>query len=306
MLQYPSPMAITILLTGANGLLGQKLTDLLSHRKGVELIATSKGPNRNPQRNGYTYQQLDITVEAEVNAVFDTYKPEVLIHSAAMTHVDQCELNPDACELNNVTATQYLADACNRHGCKMIFLSTDFIFDGKDGPYKEDAQPAPLSVYGHAKWRAEQIVQQMTAPWAIARTVLIYGVVSGLSRTNIVLWVKDSLTQKKQINVVHDQWRSPTLAEDLADGVASIAMLGKTGIYHISGAEFMSVLELAQRVADFWKLDRSLITPIDSTTLSQPAKRPPRTGFIILKAQTELDYKPHPLENGLELLSRQL
>jgi len=121
-----------------------------------------------------------------------------------------------------------------------------------------------------------------------------------------LLWAKDALGKGQALNIVDDQFRSPTLAEDLAEGCVLIAEQKATGIYHISGKDFMSVLELVQRVARFWKLDESLITPSKSSTIKQPAKRPPRTGFILDKAIRELKYNPHSFEEGLAVLDAQL
>lgn len=296
----------TILLTGSNGLLGQKLLQKLRNRPAVKLIATSKGENRFPEADGYIYESLDITDFNALADIFARYQPTEVINSAAMTQVDDCEKQPELCEALNVTAVKHLCGLCKEYGARLLHVSTDFIFDGESGPYDETAAPAPLSVYGHSKWRAEQVVQSSGIPACIIRTVLVYGVVAGQSRSNIVLWVKKSLEAGKSISVVDDQVRSPTLAEDLADGILAALFRNRTGIYHISGSEILTVYEIALRVAQFWKLDTSLVSRTDSSTLSQLAKRPPRTGFIILKAQTELDYQPHSLEGGLALVDRQL
>jgi dTDP-4-dehydrorhamnose reductase len=296
----------TVLVTGSNGLLGQKLTALLAFHQSIRLIATGLGQNRNQLTQGYAYAEMDVSSKESVEAVFEKYKPEVVIHCAAMTNVDACEKDPEMCNKTNVLAVEVLVNACKVFGIKLIHVSTDFIFDGTAGPYSEDDQPNPLSVYGHSKWEAEKIVQQAGIDYAIVRTVLVYGVVSGLSRSNIVLWVKESLEQQKNIQVVDDQFRSPTLAEDLADGIVRVLLQNKTGIYHISGPEFMNIYELACAVADFWKLDKNLITPVKSDILNQPAKRPPVTGFNISKAIEDLHYQPHSLKQGLQLLDKQI
>jgi dTDP-4-dehydrorhamnose reductase len=142
--------------------------------------------------------------------------------------------------------------------------------------------------------------------WAIARTIIVYGIVDNMSRSNIVLWAKDALSKGQKINVVDDQFRSPTLAEDLAEGCILIAEKGATGVYNLSGPNTFSILDLVYKVADYWKLDKSLVTPSKSNTLNQPAKRPPRTGFIIDKAKKELGYNPHSFEEGLKILDGQL
>lgn len=295
-----------ILITGSNGLLGQKLIDALRNDTEVDLIATSRGEDRSPDPLGDRYRSLDITSKPEVDRVLDGTRPDCVIHTAAMTNVDACELDPDACRLNNVTATAHLAEASRRNGAHLILLSTDFIFDGAAGPYQEEDEPAPLSIYGQSKLDAERIVVESGSTWSIARTIIVYGVAPGLSRGNVVLWAKGALENGQPINVVDDQWRMPTLAEDLADGCIRIAKRKAAGIYHLSGPDGMSILELVERVAAFFRLDASIVTPVKSDTLNQPAKRPPRTGFIIEKARRELGYAPRGFEEGLAIVARQL
>lgn len=249
---------------------------------------------------------MDITRKEEVDAVIDAFRPEVIIHTAAMTNVDSCELDQEACKLQNVTATEYLVEAAKRQKSHFIFLSTDFVFDGAAGPYREEDTPAPLSIYGQSKLDGERIVQEAGLKrWAIVRTIIVYGIAEGLSRSNVVLWAKGALEKGSPINVVDDQWRMPTLAEDLADGCIRIAEKGATGIYHLSGPDGMSILELVQRTGAFFGLRADGVTPIKSDTLGQPAKRPPVTGFILDKARRDLGYAPHGFEDGLAVLRAQ-
>lgn len=269
-------------------------------------MAISRGINRHPLRFGYTYRAADITSTEEMEAVFREFEPTDVIHTAAMTQVDACEDNQEACDAINVHAVSSLCRLCEEYGSRLIHLSTDFIFDGTAGPYREEDAPNPLSYYGLSKLKAEEIIQKSKVSYAILRTILLYGITPAMSRSNIVLWVKSSLEAGKQIRVVNDQVRSPTLAEDLAIACVSAVMKEAKGIYHVSGGEIMPVIEIAKRVADFWKLDKSLISEIDSASLNQRAKRPPVTGFILLKSQTELAYKPHSFEQGLAVLNRQM
>jgi dTDP-4-dehydrorhamnose reductase len=299
-------MKKTILITGANGLLGQKLVELLVQESTVDLIATAKGENRLPNSAGYRYVSLDITNSVEINTVFDTYQPHVVIHTAAMTNVDTCETDQTGCELLNVTAVAYLIEACQKHDTFLCHLSTDFIFDGADGPYTEEATPNPISVYGASKLRAEKLLEASSIRWAIARTVLVFGIVSDMSRTNIILWVKKSLEEGKQINVVTDQFRTPTLAEDLAMGCWLIAQKEAQGIFNISGSDFLTPYEMAIKTANFYALPVELIQQADSSTFSQPAKRPPRTGFILNKARRELGYQPRTFDEGIALMAKQI
>jgi dTDP-4-dehydrorhamnose reductase len=153
---------------------------------------------------------------------------------------------------------------------------------------------------------SEKLVEKSGLKWAIIRTILVYGVVDFMSRSNIVLWAKDALSKGKPINVVDDQFRTPTLAEDLSEGCVLTALKGATGIYHISGKDFMSIIELVRKVADFWQLDKSLIQPAKTATLGQPAQRPLKTGFIVDKARAELGYEPHSFTEGLAIVDKQL
>jgi dTDP-4-dehydrorhamnose reductase len=302
-----------ILITGSNGLLGQKLVYKLRNSKDITCIATARGENRLVKQDGYIYETLDITDGKNVDDVFKKNMPDIIINTAAMTNVDACETEKDACWAMNVTAVHNQVKSLeilksNNAGYKphFIHLSTDFIFDGTHGPLDENEKPNPLSYYAESKLAAEVIVQGSSLEWAIARTVLVYGIVDNMSRSNIVLWVKSNLEQGKTINVVDDQFRTPTLAEDLADGCILIAQKKAKGIYNISGKDYYSILELAQVVADYYKLDKSLIKPSKSADIKQPAKRPPITGFIIDKAKKELGYNPHSFVQGIKILEDQI
>lgn len=292
-----------ILVTGANGLLGQKLVERLAVMPDVQLLATGKGIKRHPDQ--FQYASMDVTVQQEVDAIFDRFRPDVLIHTAAMTQVDDCQLQQATCYTQNVTPVECLMRAAERFQTHFIHLSTDFIFDGEAGPYKEEDTPNPLSYYGYCKLEAEKKLIQCTSPWTIVRTILVFGLLKDTGRSNIVLWVKSNLLQNKPIRVVTDQFRTPTLAEDLADGCIRLALSGKQGIYHIAGPDFMSIYELACRVAEFFHLPKHLIQPVDSATINQPAKRPPRSGLCIDKAIQELGYAPHTFEQALRLMQEQ-
>jgi len=302
-----------ILITGSNGLLGQKLVYKLKDKSNLLCIATARGENRLVNTSGYDYASLDITNYQNVEKVFSDFMPDVIINTAAMTNVDACETDKENCWLMNVTAVQNQVTVLEKlslenpnYKPQFIHLSTDFIFDGTHGPIDETEIPHPLSYYAESKLAAENIVQASTLHWAIARTVLVYGIVDNMSRSNIVLWVKQNLEQGKTINVVDDQYRTPTLAEDLADGCLLIAEKGASGIYNISGKDFLNILEVAHLVADYYKLDKSLIKPSKSADIKQPAKRPPITGFIIDKAKRDLGYNPHSFVEGIQFLEEQL
>ncbi len=295
-----------VLITGANGLLGQKLVKLLSQNNNISLIATAKGANRLPFTDNYIYQTMDITSQTEVMEVINNHKPDAIIHTAAMTNVDQCETEKELCWSMNVLALEYLVEACTLNDTFLCHVSTDFIFDGTSGPYDEEAEANPISYYGESKLAAEKVLLNSNIRWGIARTVLVYGIVSDMSRTNIILWVKKSLEEGKTINVVTDQFRTPTLAEDLAMGCWLITQKQAEGIFNISGKDFLTPYEMAIMTAQYFNLDQSLIKSADSSTFSQPAKRPPRTGFVLDKAQKVLGYNPVSFGEGIAIVERQV
>ncbi|MFM7021893.1 MAG: SDR family oxidoreductase [Flavobacteriales bacterium] len=295
-----------ILITGTNGLLGQKLVYALAPRTEYGVIATARGENRLLSKEGYVYESLDIGDSSAVEKVIARHQPDIIIHSAAMTNVDECEIKKEECWKINVDAVEYLLTAAGKIQAHFIHVSTDFIFDGTSGPYTEEGLPNPVSYYGESKLAAEKLVQKYKGKWAIARTVLVYGLVDNMSRSNIVLWAKGALEKGSPINVVDDQFRTPTLAEDLADGCILIADKKATGIYNISGKDQLSIIQIVEKVADYYKLDKSLIRPVSSATLNQTAKRPPITGFVLDKACKDLDYQPHSFEEGIALLEVQM
>tara|TARA_A200000113_G_scaffold223224_1_gene238363 strand:+ start:679 stop:1569 length:891 start_codon:yes stop_codon:yes gene_type:complete len=291
-----------ILITGSNGLLGQKIVRQLKKNK-KSFLATSLGENRNPDCPNAFYRSLDISNQALVNEVIKDYNPDAVIHTAAITNVDYCETNPNLCHEVNVTATAYLFEATQKTGAHFLLLSTDFVFDGEKGNYTESDQPNPLSIYAQSKVDAERILINSTNKnWSIVRTIIVFGEGKNLSRSNIVLWAKEALTSGKELNIIDDQFRAPTWADDLAWACIRIAELHKTGIYHISGPKTFSIYELVLRVAKSCGLDTKSLNKTTSESLNQAAKRPPKTGFDLSKARAEIDYRPLSFEDSLKLL----
>ena len=295
-----------ILITGSNGLLGQKLIYKLRIDDSVDLVATSKGENRVSVRDGYVYHSLDITNKAAVEALITTQKPDVVINTAAMTNVDLCEDEKAACDVLNVDAVQYLADACACIDAQLIHISTDFIFDGEDGPYREEDMPNPLSYYGLSKLKSEQLLQVHSVKWTILRTIIVFGVGENLSKGNIVLWAKEALAKGDSLNIIDDQFRAPTLAEDLADICILAAKKKALGIFNASGKDIMSIYEIVERVAKYYGNSTDNLNKISTLTLNQKAVRPPKTGFILDKSINELGYRPHSFEECLAIMDEQI
>jgi dTDP-4-dehydrorhamnose reductase len=292
-----------ILITGSNGLLGQKIVKICLKR-GTEFLATSNGLNRNQECPSERYLEMDITNQSTIAEIFTDYKPTHIIHTAALTNVDYCELNPEECQEVNVLATQKLWNEAQKINAHFQLLSTDFIFDGLKGNYKETDEPSAVSIYGQSKVDAEQVlINSENKNWSIARTIIVYGTANNLSRTNIVLWSIDALTKGDPMKIIDDQFRMPTWADDLAWGCLEICLKDKKGIFHLCGPELMAVNEIVFRIAKHLGKSTENVEIISSSTLNQPAKRPPRTGFDLTKSKTELGYNPKTIEETITILT---
>ncbi|NND70620.1 MAG: dTDP-4-dehydrorhamnose reductase [Rhodothermales bacterium] len=296
-----------VLVTGANGLLGQAIVTRLSGLQNYDVLAT--GRDADPKFEGCScgYISLDITDTDSMHRIFVDFEPDVVVNCAAMTQVDLCETRKSECWKTNVDAVESLVKLCRVHNTKLVHVSTDFIFDGKNGPYRETDRPDPVNYYGKSKVASENAVRSLPDNlWTIVRTVLVYGHARKLTRSNIATWIISNLSEGKSINVVTDQFRSPTYVEDLARGIEKAIRYNKTGVYHISGRDQLSVYDFALKIAEVLGYDENLIHPVDASSFSQTAARPPRTGFIILKAETELGYRPMSFELALTDLESRL
>ena len=291
---------MNILITGANGFLGFYLTEKLL-QKGYSVIATGKGASRVSfsQYDNLTYAEMDFTDPFQVHDVFEKYAPDVIVHAGANSKVDDCELNQWEAYRTNTEATVTMLVNSEENKSYFVFVSTDFIFDGTTGMYKETDKPGPVNFYGKTKLEAEEAVKEYQYDWAIVRTVLVYGKPQ-TGRSNILTIVKDKLEKGETYNVVDDQVRTPTYVEDLADGIVTVIEKRAKGIFHVSGPEVMTPYQMAIRTANYLGLNSSLINRVTEANFKQPAKRPAVTGFNIDKAKKELDYHPHSFEEGLK------
>ena len=282
-----------ILITGANGFLGQHLCMYLNNA-GLNIIATGKGENRLVDKS-IAYLPLELTDRPAVEMFIEKLQPDAIIHTAAMSKPDECENNKELCTDINVNATKHLLEASSGH---FIYLSTDFIF-GENGPHSEADNPAPLNFYGESKLQSEQLVQQSKHATAIVRPVFIYGQSLPGMRPTFLHWVKNNLEQNKPIKVVSDQWRTPTYVQDICKGIEAIISKTATGIFHLAGKEILSPYEMALHTANVLNLDSSLIEKVTADTFPEPVKRAKRSGLKIDKAKAELSYNPVSFEEGV-------
>ncbi|MFY0631531.1 MAG: SDR family oxidoreductase [Flavobacteriaceae bacterium] len=289
-----------IVITGSNGLLGQTLVNLLLKESDVyEVYGLSRGDNRSG-RSDFDYYNVDITNSELLTKTLKEITPHYIVNTAAMTNVDACEDDQENCSKLNIEAVQYLADISKEINAHLIHISTDFIFDGVQGYYKETDTPNPLSYYGLSKLKSEEVLINTTIDFTILRTILVYGQVNNLGRNNIVLWVKEMLENGKEITIVDDQFRMPTYVEDLAMACKLAIDKKAKGVFNISSNQLLSIYEIAQQIAITFELDKTLIKPISTSTLNQRAARPPKTGFDLLKTNTDLDFYPKTFQEDLQ------
>lgn len=278
---------IKIIITGSNGLLGQSLLALLLGRKDkYEVVGFSRGINKSG-RHDFQYVSIDLTNESRLFEELERVKPDVIVNTAAMKQVDQCEKEKYLCEEINVQLVDNLIQFSEKNNVYIVHLSTDFIFDGDKGFYKENDIPSPLNYYGVSKWKAEKKLIESNVNYAILRTILVYGIDVRVSCSNIVLWVKESLESGVKINVVDDQYRMPTFVDSLAEVCQAVIKKRKKGIFNVSSKKLLSVYDIAMEIAEVFNLNKELIFPISTEKLSQLARRPKITRFDLSKTEKE-------------------
>lgn len=293
-----------ILITGSNGLLGQKLVNLL--KENYEIYALSRGKNRNSNLKGYTYYNVDVTDFVKLKFLIAEIQPDFIINSAAMTNVDECETKKNECDIINVELVNQLARFSKHNNIHLIHISTDFIFDGINGPYKETDKPNPLSHYGLSKLKSEQVIIDAKIQHTIIRTILVYGIVDNMSKSNIILWIKDSIENKKEVTIIDDQFRMPTFVDDLANACLLVVQKNAQGIFHVSSNELISIFDMAVEIAKTFNLDESYIKRISTDELNQKAKRPFKTGFNLEKSNKILGLPLVSFSERLQVFKDQL
>ncbi len=292
-----------IIITGAKGTLGNKLVEFYSMPDDVTLLGC--GLEENDINDQYDYIMCDISNREQIKKIIFDFYPDFIINTSAFTNVDLCETEREMAWKVNVKGIEHIADAARVIDAHVIHFSTDYIFDGEKGPYSEKAKPNPVSYYGRTKFASENALSISGALNTTIRTNVLYGN-SINSRPDFVRWVINSLTNEKTVKIVTDQINNPTFLDDLVQGINKIIEYKKTGVYNIGGKEFLSRFDFAMMIADFFHLDKSLISKITTGELNQPAKRPLKSGLIILKAETELGYKPHSIKEALAKMKKEL
>ncbi len=294
----------TLLITGSNGLLGVKLIEqAMGH---YSVVGLSRQPSTHaPPTACFTLHQLDIGDAAGITSLFQQLQPNTVIHTAAMTNVDDCERRPQEAWDVNTAGTENVARASRDVGAHLVFVSTDYVFSGERGPYREDDATDPISVYGRTKLEAERIVNRLCPDAVVARTSTLFGRAPG-ARPNFVTWLVDTLSRGQQATVVTDQTSSPTLADHLASMLLTMAERRISGVFHTVGAEWLSRYDFALRICRMFHLNPSLIIPGVTDALQQAAPRPRHSGLVTRRLQAEFGIQPLSVDDALARLKRDL
>ncbi|MFI5251420.1 MAG: dTDP-4-dehydrorhamnose reductase [Bacteroidota bacterium] len=294
-----------ILITGSNGLLGQQLVDLFTRCGDYNLILTSRQPQSVFAEETLPYIQLDLTQRQKVRNVIEEFEPDVIINTASITDVDKCETDRETAWRTNVTGIENILAAAKLIGSTIIQISTDYVFDGKNGPYDELARPNPLNYYGRTKLAGENLINTSGVPAVIIRSMVLYGLGVGV-KPNFGLWLLKNFIDNKPMRIVDDQIGNPTLVADLAYAILRVVERDHTGTYHIAGPDLVSRYDFALAFAETFSFNRKLITPVKTSALKQAAARPHNSGFITLKAETDLGIKMSGIERGLTIFRNEV
>ena len=287
-------MRITV--TGANGLVGSRLCRLLVV-EGHAVTAVARGQRRTV--GDYEFLSCDLSDRDSVRRALDSARPEVIIHTASMTDVDGCERDPDGAWAANVVAAGNVAREASASGAHLVHVSTDYVFDGQDGPYDEEARPNPAGVYARTKWLGEEAAQLLAGSWAIARTAVVYGFPPS-QRPNFGSWLLGTLREGKTARLFVDQYVSPSLALNVAEQLAELASRRLSGIWNVAGAEVVNRMEFGEALTDVFGLDRRLLVPSKLADAGMASPRPPRSGLRVDKALAALKARPLGLRASLE------
>jgi dTDP-4-dehydrorhamnose reductase len=290
---------VKLLITGASGLLGTKLCQI-ALRKNHEVYAAY---SQHEPLYG-TPIELNILEPKAEQQTLDKIKPEAVVHAAALTDVDRCELEKELAWKTNVEATANLAQLCKERGAFLVYVSTDYVFDGEKGVYRETDNPAPINYYGLTKLKGEEAVQALDN-YCVARGSVIYGSTPATGKVNFALWLIDKLRKKEAVRIITDQWNSPTLNVSMAEMIIEILEKRTTGTFHLAGATRLNRYEFAQHVAEAFDLDPKYITPVQSKQIKWVAKRPRDSSLNVERAEQTLTNTPLRIRDALKKMKEE-
>ena len=294
------------MITGAEGQLGKALHICLTDK--FNILSTTRHPTQ-LAKNQRNVQKLDITDKENISKVLESFKPDIIINCAAYTSVDGSEINKELAHQVNVEGLRNLIQLSDIN-TYLLQISSDYVFDGDNGPYSEDEHTFPVNYYGKTKLEAENILRGTRRKWAIFRPNVLYS--SDLfSKGNFFAWIYKSLLKKDSISVVSDQISNPTFNQQFVKAIFQCIIMDFEGILHIGSDDYMSRYEFAMEIAMVFGLDSALITKIDTDSLTRKvksyiAKRPLHSGLVVSKIEKELNTSSYSTNYNLKLLKSAL
>ena len=292
-----------ILITGGTGLLGTAL--LQSGRSSNFEITATYCRSQCPVLSSITFARLDVSDSDNVMRLFDQVQPEVVIHAASIGSVDYAEQHRDETWAVNVDGTRNIAEACRRYGARLVFISSNAVFDGERPFYSEEDAVCPINYYGELKVEGERVVQTLVEDPAIVRPILMYGWPNVGQRGNMVTFWLEKFEQGELVHAVNDVWSKPLQVENCAMVCWEVILQGGKGIYHVAGADHVSLYEYAIHVANSFGADPDLVKSVSSSFFPQLVTRPIDTSFMTDKMESVLGVQPIGLIEGLNRMKAQ-
>jgi dTDP-4-dehydrorhamnose reductase len=290
---------LKLVITGAGGLLGSAL---LTKAKGHEVFSFY---NQHLPASGVPVR-TDLQNRDQIARSLREVRPDAIVHAAALTDVDRCERDRNLADSINFEATRAIAKCASDLGAFLIYVSTDYVFDGKRGMYGEDDEPRPINFYGTTKLRGERAVKELLSEYLVARTSVIYGSTPSSGKVNFALWVLNALKEDKPVSVTVDQFVSPTLNTNLAGMIMECLERRLTGTIHLAGATRLSRFDFAAELCREWSLSPSLINPVEMSKMNWYAPRPRDSSLDVTKAASILKSVPTTISQSMRTLKEEL
>ena len=284
---------LKVLVTGSAGLVGRQVVKDLSNSHQVFSCYNESKPEYGDS------VKMDLKNREMISSILTEKKPDIVIHLGAMTGVDLCEKEKTSASEINTKATEIIAKECSKLNSFLVYVSTDYVFDGNLGMYKEDNVTNPLGFYGESKLEGEKVVQNFSTNWCIARTSTPFGLHP--TKKSFPMWVIENLQKQKQIDILIDQFTSPTYIPNLSRMLIEISERRITGVIHAAGASKISRYQMASMVSDKLNLDATLLKQISINKMKWVAQRPKDSSLDVSRASSILNEKPQKIDQSLNL-----